>query len=104
MSDLLELADGISNFTELIDIGNLGVLFKGQYGLSRLEILSDGDTYKIVAVQRQTDAKQICSSTDLSAAIEYAVNDLPGCMRNFVEQVNSIETGKEQEAARSKPL
>ena len=95
MSDLLELADGISNCTELIDIGNLDLLFKGQRGFSRLEILSDGDTYKIVAVQRQTNAKQICSSTDLLAAIEYAVNDLPGCVRNFVEQVNSAEMDKE---------
>lgn len=95
MSDLLELADGISNFTELIDIGNLDVLFKGSRGFSRLEILSDGNTYKIVAVQRSTDAKQICSSTDLLAAVEYAVNDLPGCMRSFVEQVNSIETNKD---------
>lgn len=89
MSDLLELADGISNNAEQINIGNLDLLFKGQRGFSRLEILSDGNTYKIIAVQRRTDAKQICSSEDLLAAIEYAVNDLPGCMKNFVEQINT---------------
>ena len=89
MSDLLDLADDISKSPELINIGNLDMLFKGSRGFSRLEILSDGNTYKIVAVQRGTDAKQICSSTDLLAAVEYAVNDLPGCMRNFEEQVNS---------------
>ena len=62
MSGLLGLAEGISNNTERINIDNLGLLFKGQCGLSGLETLSDGNTYKITAVKRRPNAKQICSS------------------------------------------